>query len=146
MLVFLLAASIGLLASTDGDGEVRSVADGDNSYMNEALYVGSGTCADCHEEQGDPWYATPHAGAFAEATKNTVKGNWAKDPTIEVYPGVEVTLDLIDNGTGFYMDLDGTETAVYKVDYVQGAGKWLQVFLTTQGNSRYILPVAWANT
>ncbi|MCJ2541016.1 MAG: ammonia-forming cytochrome c nitrite reductase subunit c552, partial [Candidatus Thermoplasmatota archaeon] len=124
----------------------RSVTNGDNSYMDEALYVGSGTCADCHEDQGDPWYATPHAGAFAEATKNTVKGHWAKDPTIEAYPGVEVTLDLIDNGTGFYMDLDGSGTAVYKVDYVQGAGKWLQVFLTTQGNSQYILPVAWANT
>ena len=146
MLAILLAASVGLLASTEGDDEVRSVADGDNSYMDDALYVGSTRCSDCHDDKWETWEETYHAGAFAEATKNTVKGNWAKDPTIEVYPGVEVALDLIDNGTGLYMDLDGTGTAVYKVDYVQGAGKWLQVFLTTQGNSQYILPVAWANT
>jgi predicted CXXCH cytochrome family protein len=146
VLVLLLMVCLALAAMSMEDGEVRSSADGDNSYMDDAMYVGSGECADCHSGHGDTWYATPHAGAFGPATSATVVADWTATPTIEVADGVTVEPGFIENGTGFYMDLDGQGTDVYRVDYVQGAGKWLQVYLTEQGNSRYILPFAWANT
>jgi len=145
-LLVLVLVALALMVAPMDDGEVRSVADGDNSYMDEATYLGSEKCIDCHGDQGDPWAGTPHAAAFGNATEDTVVGDWTASPTIEVAPGTDVTPDLIENGTGFYMDLDGQGTHVYRVDQVQGAGKWLQVYLTQQGGSRYILPFAWANT
>ncbi len=134
-----------MVASLD-DGEVRSVADGDNSYMDDALYIGSAECMDCHDGPGGTWMDTPHAGAFGPATADTVVGDWTASPEIEVATGVTVEPGLIENASGFFIDLDGEGTHVYQVTHVQGAGKWLQVYLTEQGGSRYILPFAWANT
>jgi predicted CXXCH cytochrome family protein len=145
-LVLLLIVSVAFIAASGEDGEVRSVADGDNSYMDDALYEGSLRCEDCHEEHWDTWLQTPHAGAYGEANEETVVGDWTQDPTIEVAPGTDVTLVLTSNGTGLFVDLNGQGTHVYRVDEVQGAGLWLQVYLTVQGGSRYILPMAWANT
>ena len=145
-LAVLILVSVSLLAATGNDGETRTSADGDNSYMADAEYVGSDRCADCHDDVRDTWMETPHAHAFAKATSGTVVGDFSTDPTLEVAPGVEVTLDLISNETGYYVDLDGTGTAVYKITHVQGAGKWLQVYLTARGETHYILPMAWANT
>jgi predicted CXXCH cytochrome family protein len=145
-LLLLFMVALALMGTSVDDGEVRSVADDDNSYMDEALYVGSDTCVDCHEEQGDPWYGTPHAGAFGNATVETVVGDFTAEPTFEVAPGVSVTPELIGNETGFYMDLDGEGTHVYRVTHVQGAGLWLQVYLSEQGSTRYLLPYAWGSS
>jgi predicted CXXCH cytochrome family protein len=145
-LLLMVMMTAAIMATSLEDGEVRSVADGDNSYMEDALYIGSGECADCHEDQGDRWHATPHAGAFGPATGETVVGDWSAEPSFEVAPTVTVTPELIENETGFYMDLDGKGSHVYRVDYVQGAGLWLQVYLTEQGNSRYLLPYAWGSS
>ena len=120
--------------------------DDDNSYMDDAEYVGSTRCSDCHDAPHGTWEDTNHAGAFAPATGDTVVADWTADPSFDLTPEVTVTPVLIENASGMFMDLDGEGTHVYQVTHVQGAGYWLQVYLTEIGNSRYILPLAWANT
>ncbi len=146
VLVMMAVVVVAVMVASLDDGEVRSVADGDNSYMDDALYIGSAECMDCHDGPGGTWMDTPHAGAFGPATADTVVGDWTASPEIEVATGVTVEPGLIENASGFFIDLDGEGTHVYQVTHVQGAGKWLQVYLTEQGGSRYILPFAWANT
>ncbi len=142
MRIALVLAMTALLAFT-----VLTVAqDEDNSYMDDADYVGSTRCLDCHDGIHDTWEGTPHAGAFAPATGDTVVADWEADPSFDLSPGVTVTPVLIENSSGFFMDLDGEGTHVYEVTHVQGAGHWLQVYVSQMGNTRYILPLAWANT
>ena len=142
MRIALVLALTTLLAFT-----LLTVAqDEDNSYMDEATYEGSDRCGDCHDEIHTPWEGTQHAGAFAPATGDTVVADWEADTSIELAPGVTVTPVLIENSSGFFMDLDGGGTHVYHVTHIQGTGYWLQVYVSEIGNSRYILPLAWANT
>jgi predicted CXXCH cytochrome family protein len=138
----LVLAMAALLAFT-----LLTVAqDDDNAYMDDAEYVGSARCYDCHDGIHDTWADTYHAGAFAPATGATVVADWTADASFDLAPGVPVTPELVENASGLFMDLDGEGTDVYQVTHVQGAGNWLQVYLTEIGNTRYILPLAWANT
>ena len=142
MRIALVLAVIALLAFT-----LLTVAqDDDNSYMDDAAYEGSERCDDCHGDFHTTWVETQHSATFAPATGDTVVADWEADASFELSPGVTVEPVLIENSSGFFMDLDGQGTSVYQVTQVQGAGYWLQVYLSEMGNSRYILPLAWANT
>ena len=59
-LLVIVMVSVGLAVTSVDDGEVRSVADGDNSYMDDAQYLTSTECIDCHEGPGGTWGETPH--------------------------------------------------------------------------------------
>ncbi len=136
--------SIGLAASPSEDVETRSNGGpDDNSYMATASYNGSADCAICHIEAHSAWQDTLHPKKLQVPKTSTVLGDWDTDPVLDLGGGITVTVDLSRSGPDFMVDLDGTGTSVHKVDYVLGAGVWDQRYLTTIGQSRYVLPIQW---
>jgi len=136
--------SIGLAASPSEDVETRSNGGpDDNSYMDSASYNGSADCGICHIDAHSAWQDTLHPKKLQLPSTKTILGDWEMDPILDLGGGVMVTVDLSRDGQDFMVDLDGTGTSVFKVEYVLGAGAWDQRYLTTIGQSRYVLPIQW---
>ena len=140
-LLVIALVGLGLTGATDDTVETRSNGGpDDNSYMDEAAYNGSTECGTCHMEAHNAWQESTHPTKMRVATEATVVGDWDTDPVITVGDDVQVTVHLTKAGNEHSVDLDGE---VYEVDYVLGGEGWMQQYLATIGNSRYVLPIQW---
>jgi predicted CXXCH cytochrome family protein len=138
MLAVLLSMSIG--GADVDDGETRSATD--PSYMDTAEYVGSSECEDCHSDEYDIWADSFHPKKIQVADDTTIISDWTGDAVVPIADGLDATITLIKNESGYFVDLDGNGT-VYKVDFTLGGSGWKQRYVTTIGNSLYILPHQW---
>jgi predicted CXXCH cytochrome family protein len=144
VLVLVALVAFSLTGASVEDVETRSNGGPeDNSYMDLAAYNGSTECGTCHLEAHTAWKDSLHPAKMKVASDSTVVGDWDTDPMITVGDGVDVTVLLERDGSDFTVDLDSGGTHVYVVDYVLGGGGWMQQYLTTIGNSLYILPIQW---
>jgi predicted CXXCH cytochrome family protein len=138
-MALLVLVSFSIYAAT-GDEESRFAPRDDNSYMDGAEYIGSDTCEDCHSDQYDVWVDSLHPKKIQVADDTTIVAPWDIDVTITVADGVEATVSLTKNETGYWVALDDSGNHTYRVDYVLGGFGWKQRFVTQIGNSKYILP------
>jgi predicted CXXCH cytochrome family protein len=148
LLTMALAAviSISITGADVDDVETRSNGGPeDNSYMDLASYNGSTECGICHLMTHDSWMESLHPKKMRLPDEESIVADWSTDPFLDIGGGVEVTIQLSMNESGYWVDLDGSGTDVYRVDYVLGGGAWKQMYLTTIGNSSYILPNQWNN-
>jgi len=141
-LAMLVLVSFSIYAA-EGDEETRYAPTNDNSYMDGATFVGSEKCGDCHSDEHDEWSDSLHPKKIQVATDDTVVAPWTSDVTIPVADGVDATVFLTKNATGYWVSLDDTGDHTYRVDYVLGGFGWKQRFVTQIGNSKYILPHQW---
>jgi predicted CXXCH cytochrome family protein len=141
-LAFLVLVSFSIYAAV-GDEETRFAPTSDNSYMDGATFVGSERCGDCHDDEHDEWSDSLHPKKIQVADDDTVVAPWDADVTIPVADGVDATVYLTKNASGYWVSLDDTGDHTYRVDYVLGGFGWKQRFVTQIGNSKYILPHQW---
>jgi len=143
-LCLMALVGLGLTGASDDGMETRSNGGpDDNSYMDEASYNGSTECGTCHMEAHNAWQDSIHPTKMRVATVATVVGDWDTDPVITVGDDIPVTVHLSQVGNEFSVDLDGEGTHIYVVDYVLGGEGWMQQYMATIGNSRYVLPIQW---
>lgn len=117
----------------------------DNSYMDDATYVGSDNCAICHSDQHTAWADSLHPTKIRIASSDTIVPDFDDTKvTLSLSDIVEVTVTLsVENGD-YYAKLDDTDTYKYKISHVLGGVGWKQRYLTEDiGNSKYILPMQW---
>ena len=141
-IVLVVSVSLSIYGAPSEDVETRSNGPSDNSYMYAASYNGSTECGTCHVDTHDSWMRSLHPKKMRVADETTIVGDWDTDPVIPVGDG-DVTVSLSSNATGHFVDLDGTGQAVFRVEHVLGGGEWKQQYVTTIGQSRYILPIQW---
>ncbi|MCK5251586.1 MAG: ammonia-forming cytochrome c nitrite reductase subunit c552 [Thermoplasmata archaeon] len=141
-MALLVLVSFSIYAAT-ADEESRFAPTTDNSYMDGATFEGSEKCGDCHSDEYDEWADTLHPKKIQVATDDTVVAPWDIDVTIPVADGVDATITLMKNSTGYWASLDDTDNHTYRADYVLGGFGWKQRFVTQIANSKYILPIQW---
>jgi predicted CXXCH cytochrome family protein len=138
-MALLVLVSFSIYAAT-ADEESRYAPLDDNAYMDDATYVGSDICEDCHFDQYEEWADSLHPKKIQVADDDTIVAPWDIDVTITVADGVEATVSLTKNATGYWVSLDDSGNHTYRVDFVLGGFGWKQRFVTQIGNSKYILP------
>ena len=104
-------------------------------------FVGSETCAECHQSEAQLWRASHHAHAMDHATENSVLGDFA-DATFD-YHGVKSRFFRKDGK--FYVETDGPDgkLATFEVRYTFGVAP-LQQYLVEFADGRIqALSLAW---
>jgi hypothetical protein len=104
-------------------------------------WVGVDRCERCHEDETALWRGSHHDRAMAEATEETVLGDFAD--TSFTYAGV--TSRFYRRGEGFFVETDGPDGALteFPIDYVFGFTP-LQQYLAPMPDGRYqALGIAW---
>ncbi|MFQ5885123.1 MAG: multiheme c-type cytochrome, partial [Thermoplasmata archaeon] len=143
-----VGVAVGLLVfgfGTDLSGAEGTRGSTDNSYMDNATYIGSSSCGGCHSTEHTNWANGLHSKMIQDPTLATVIGNFTDNPTLTLndtansIPDVDIILDY-DPGTGeFNATMDGN---TFVVDKTVGSA-WKQRYLTQIGGSLYFLPVQW---
>ncbi len=141
-LALVLLVSLNIYAS-EADDETRYAPLDDNSYMDGATFVTSEKCGECHGDEHDEWSDTLHPKKIQVSTDDTVVAPWDIEVTIPVSDGVDATVTLTSNETGWFVSLDDTGNHTYQADYVLGGFGWKQRYVTQIDNSKYILPIQW---
>ncbi len=139
--VFALALTI-VLAS----GLAFLVLDASGPFSNTqdssvATFVGSETCAGCHQTEAKLWKASQHKVAMQHAADKTVLGNF-NDTSFEHY-GVHSRFFRKDGK--FLVETDGPDgqLAVYEVKYAFGIDPLQQYLIEFPDGRIQALPIAW---
>jgi predicted CXXCH cytochrome family protein len=142
-LALTVIISLTIMGSVTDDDETRQNGSQANWFMDLATYNGSTECGICHQVAHDAWKDSLHPKKVMVANSGSVVGDWAGG-TLQLSNGLDATINMTKNSTGYWVSLaiGGPD---YKVDYVLGGaqGGWEQRYLTTVGNSRYVLPIQW---
>lgn len=115
--------------------------DGGLSTLPEAAYVGSETCAGCHQAEGRLWAASQHKAAMQHASEQTVLGNF-NDVGFDHY-GVHSRFFRKDGK--FLVETDGADgkLAVFDVKYTFGVDPLQQYLVAFPDGRLQALPIAW---
>ncbi|MCK5291295.1 MAG: hypothetical protein KAR39_04715 [Thermoplasmata archaeon] len=141
-----IGVAVGVLVfgfGTIGDDE-GTRGSTDNSYMDDATYVGSDRCADCHNNPAynykwDHWNASLHSKMIQDPTVANVTGDFTIDPMLNATGIPDVIIDLDETAGVFTVTLDNT---TFPVDKTVGSF-WKQRYLTQLNASLYFLPIQW---
>jgi tetratricopeptide (TPR) repeat protein len=106
-----------------------------------ATFVGSDTCAACHESEYKLWQGSHHDLAMQHANADTVLGNFDKK-TFENY-GVVST--FYKKGDAYFVSTDGGDGALqeYPIKYVFGVEPLQQYLVEFPGGRLQALSLAW---
>ncbi|RTM13418.1 MAG: tetratricopeptide repeat protein [Bradyrhizobiaceae bacterium] len=106
-----------------------------------ATYVGSETCAGCHQAEAKLWSASQHKAAMQHATDKTVLGDF-NDAGFDYY-GVHSRFFSKDGK--FFVQTDGADgkLAVFEVKYTFGVDPLQQYLVTFPDGRVQALPIAW---
>jgi predicted CXXCH cytochrome family protein len=117
----------------------RSVWDG--QFPMSATYVGSETCAGCHQAEAKLWNASQHKAAMQHATDKTVLGDF-NDAGFD-YFGVHSRFFRKDGR--YLVETDGTDgkPAVFEVKYTFGIDPLQQYLVELPDGRIQALPIAW---
>ncbi|MYD96961.1 MAG: hypothetical protein F4X98_06200 [Gammaproteobacteria bacterium] len=125
-----------LLPGTTSCGQAPgTLADADPEY------VGSATCATCHEAEYQAWGDSHHRHAMALPDPMSVAGDFAT----EVASGVQSPTAFLRSGDRFVVRTTGPEgtTADFDVAYVFGTAPLQQVLLPLSGGRLQAFGLAW---
>jgi len=106
-----------------------------------ATFVGSETCAGCHQAEATLWSASQHKAAMQHATDQTVLGNFS-DSSFDYY-GVHSRFFRKDGK--FLVETDGADgkLAVFEVKYTFGIDPLQQYLIEFPDGRLQALPLAW---
>ena len=114
---------------------------GDNRIAPAASFVGSETCAGCHQTEARLWDASQHKAAMQHATDKTVLGDF-NDGSF-VYYGVHSR--FFRRGDQFLVETDGPDgkLAVFEVKYTFGVDPLQQYLIEFRDGRIQALSIAW---
>ncbi|WP_317931902.1 tetratricopeptide repeat protein [Halioxenophilus sp. WMMB6] len=104
-------------------------------------YVGSQSCAGCHQGEFESWHQSDHAAAMAVADSNSVLGNF--DNSTYDYAGKTSTFFIRNNE--YWVNTEGPDGKLsdFKISYTLGY-KPLQQYVIAFPNGHYqVLGIAW---
>ena len=128
-----MAAGLGLLYFTRGEPAVTAQA--------AATYVGSETCAGCHQAETKLWDSSQHKAAMAHATDKTVLGDF-NDASFD-YFGVHSRFFRKEGR--FWVETDGPDgkLAVFEVKYTFGVDPLQQYLVEFPDGRLQVLALSW---
>lgn len=132
-LVIVSGLTFHLLNTSRPDAETRAYA--------AATFVGSETCAGCHQAEAKLWNASQHKAAMQHATDRTVLGNF-NDTSFDHY-GVKSR--FFRNNGKFLVETDGADgkLAIYEVKYTFGVDPLQQYLVEFPDGRIQALSIAW---
>jgi predicted CXXCH cytochrome family protein len=106
-----------------------------------ATFVGSTTCGSCHAGQAADWNKSQHRVAMAEATEQTVLGDF--NAAQFTYAGI--TTEFLRRDGKFIARTDGPDgtLADFEVKYTFGVGPLQQYLIELAGGRVQALSIAW---
>jgi predicted CXXCH cytochrome family protein len=109
----------------------------------EAAFVGSETCAGCHQAEAKLWQGSQHQLAMAHATDTSVLGNFS-DATFD-YFGVKSRFFRKDGK--FLVETDGSDgkLAIFEIRYTFGVDPLQQYLVEFPDGRLQSLSIAWDN-
>jgi tetratricopeptide (TPR) repeat protein len=140
-------ALLGCTASPDGDERGPAAGDTANSLAASdslslaAGFVGSATCAGCHEAEYLAWRDSHHDLAMQAASSETILGDF-NDAVFE-HNGVATR--FFRRVDGFYVETDGPDGAltIYRVSHAFGVDPLQQYLIEFEAGRLQALGVAW---
>lgn len=111
----------------------------DNSYMDDAYYIGSDACDMCHGAKHTDWSNSLHSKMIQDPVVANVIGDFTIDPILNATGIPDIIIDLDDTAGVFTVTLDNT---TFPVDKTVGSF-WKQRYLTQLNASLYFLPIQW---
>jgi len=109
---------------------------------DEAAYVGSKACLECHSEKYEGWKTTMHPYKFQDVTPETVIADFDRKNTLTIG---KYTTRMSRKGDKYFVTTLGPDNKehTYQAKYLIGS-VWKQRFVTEFPNgSLHILPVQW---
>ncbi len=107
-------------------------------------YVGSAQCITCHKSIYDSYINTAHNKSSLPASKNAIKGSFAKDSNVLYYrPSLKVVMEQRDSGFYQAACIDDIEKQEARFDIVIGSGRKGQSYLYWYGDNIFQLPVSY---
>jgi hypothetical protein len=109
--------------------------------VSAVSFVGSHSCAECHERAYRDWSGSHHDLAMQEATKATVLGDF--DDTTYTTHGV--TSRFFENNGDYYVNTEGPDGNLqdYKIDFTFGVYPLQQYLIAFPGGRYQALGLAW---
>jgi Tfp pilus assembly protein PilF len=104
-------------------------------------FVGSGSCKDCHKKEYDKWADSHHRWAMAEASENTVLGDF--DDAVFEHFGAQSRF-YRKNG-GYFVHTQGPDGRMgeFEITYTFGWFPLQQYLVPFSGGRLQCLPIAW---
>jgi Tfp pilus assembly protein PilF len=135
--VLVAATAIGVKHTAFSGVWLRRTA----SPPRAAQFVGSEQCRSCHVSQSDAWSRSHHKAAMADATPQTVLGNFA-DATFD-YAGIRSQFFARDGK--FYVRTDGSDgqLATFEIQYTFGVYPLQQYLIALPKGRLQALAIAW---
>ena len=132
--VVVLGVPLSLLVGSGADRSDRDVATG-------PTYVGRDRCVDCHRRAADSWRGSDHDLAMAEATDETVLGDF-DDVAVEFHG---VTSRFFRRDGGFFVHTAGPdgEMGDFEIAYTFGHDPLQQYLVPFPGGRLQCLSIAW---
>ena len=124
-----------------GGGWTTLRAPGSDGPTAAATFVGSKTCAGCHQDEAKLWLASQHEHAMAHATERSVLGNF-NDTSFD-YFGVKSRFFRKDGK--FFVETDGPggKLATFQVEYTFGVDPLQQYLIEFPDGRIQALSIAW---
>ncbi len=107
-------------------------------------YIGSAKCITCHKGIYDSYVKTAHNLSSLPASKDAIKGSFAKDSNTLYYRST-LKVAMVQNDSGFYQAayIDDIEKQAARFDIVVGSGRKGQSYLYWYGDNIFQLPVSY---
>lgn len=131
---------VGLFWQLRSDSKLSSAQSG-AAAIADSKFVGSETCAGCHQAEAKLWNASQHKAAMQHATDKTVLGNF-DDASFEYYG---VRSRFFREGGKFVVETDGPDgkLAVFEAKYTFGIDPLQQYLVEFPDGRIQALPIAW---
>ena len=140
--IFIAAAIVAALVAIAGFGFYVGKNSGiEGRDASAATFVGSGTCAGCHQAEARLWDGSQHKAAMAHATDKTVLGDF-NDASFDYY-GVHSR--FFRRGGKFMVETDGPDgkLAVFEVKYTFGVDPLQQYLVEFPDGRLQVLALSW---
>jgi len=104
-------------------------------------FIGSASCADCHEEEYAAWQGSHHAWAWKLATEESVLADF--DDTEFTHQGI--TTRFFKKDGRFWIETDALDgkRLTYEIKYTVGVTPLQQYLIETDGGRLQTLDIAW---
>ncbi len=140
--IWIAAAIVAALVAAAGFGLHVSKKNGiEGQDTSAAVFVGSETCAGCHQAEARLWDASQHKAAMAHATDKTVLGDF-NDASLDYY-GVHSRFYRKDGK--FLVETDGPDgkLATFEVKYTFGVDPLQQYLVEFPDGRLQVLALSW---
>jgi predicted CXXCH cytochrome family protein len=141
IVVAIAVATVVTRRSIDGNIWAERFGDGTPVSTTSASFVGSGTCAGCHQVEAKLWQSSQHRHAMAHATDRTVLGNFTNASFN--YFGVKSRFFRKDGK--FFVETDGPDgkLTTFQVKYTFGVYPLQQYLIEFPDGRIQALSIAW---